>query len=123
MKISRHTLAQLIVTVAQMVIGTVPAHADRMAITPAQMTEALTTSGLRVTMSQIQTLSQMTATQSNPKLNTTKVESLDANTTKVRLQCERTDVCLPFYVLIHWPETGQAQRALEKASAQPHLLL
>lgn len=121
---SRHTLAQIVVTIAQMAIGTVPAHADaRMIITPAQMTTAMTISGLHVDAEQLQTLSIMTATQANPKLAVTKIESLDANTTKVRLQCEHTDVCLPFYVLVHWPEADKAKEALSANAAHTHILL
>jgi hypothetical protein len=126
MKISRHTLAQIIVTIAQMTIGTVPAHAaapERMAITSAHMTTALVTAGVHVTPDQLQPLSLMTATQLNPKLTATKIESLDANTTKVRMQCERTNVCLPFYVLIHWPEADQAKQALKDTPQSRHILL
>jgi hypothetical protein len=124
MKLRRHTLAQIVVTIAQMAIGTVPAHADaRTVITPLQMTAALTTSGLHVTSEQLQPLSIMTATQANPKLTATKIESLDANTTKVRLQCERTDVCLPFYVLVHWPEAGKAKEALSGTASHARILL
>jgi len=127
MKISSHTIAQIVVAIAQMAIGTVPAHAAvqgaRMIITASQMTAALTTSGLHVTAEQLQPLSIMTATQANPKLTASKIESLDANTTKVRLQCERTDVCLPFYVLIHWPNLDKAKPVLSGTSAQPRIVL
>jgi len=128
MKISRHTIAQIVVTIAQMAMGTLPAYAaiqtERMAITTAHMTAALMTAGVRVTPDQLQPLSLMTATQSNPRLTAAKIESLDANTTKVRMQCERTDVCLPFYVLIHWPEADQAKQALKDGPIRSrHLLL
>src|SRR5690348_11164855 len=120
MRIWKPTLAQIVVTVAQLAFGTVPAHAERTAITPVHITGALTTAGLHVTASQIESLSLMTASEENPKLIATKVESLDANTTKFRLQCERTEVCLPFYVLVHWPE-GTKQDA--RGTAQPRILL
>lgn len=125
MTISKHTLAQIVVAIAQMAIGTVPAHAavpERTAITPAQVTEVLTSSGLRITLDQLEPLTHMTATQPNPKLTATRIESLDANTTKVRLQCERTDVCLPFYVLIHWPDTDKAKQAVIGTSSRRVLL-
>ena len=114
------TLAQIVVTVAQLAFGTVPAHAERTAITPGHITGALTTAGLRVTVGQVESLSAMTSAEPNPKLTATKVEALDANTTKVRLQCERTDVCLPFYVLVHWPEGTKED---SKGALQPHILL
>lgn len=78
------------------------------------------TAGLHVTASQVESLSPMTSSEPNPKLTATKVDALDASTTKVRLQCERTDVCLPFYVLVHWPE-GTKQDT--KGAAQPRVLL
>ena len=114
------TLAQIIVTVAQLAVGTVPAHAERTAITPIHITGALTTAGLHVDAGQIESLSLMTASEANPKLSATKFESLDANTTKVRLQCERTNVCLPFYVLLHWPEGTKEDL---KGTARPSVLL
>jgi len=120
MRIWKPTLAQIIVTVAQLAFGTVPAHAERTAITPVHITGALSTAGLNVTSDQIESLSPMTSSEPNPKLSATKVEALDANTTKVRLQCERTDVCLPFYVLVHWPE-GTKQDS--KNTVQPRILL
>jgi len=120
MKIWKPTLAQIVVTVAQLAVGTVPAHAERTAITPVHITGALTTAGLRVTTGQVESLSPMTSSEPNPKLTATKVEALDANTTKVRLQCERTDVCLPFYVLVHWPEGLQRD---PKSITQPRILL
>ena len=120
MRIWKPTLAQIVVTVAQLAFGTVPAHAERTAITTVHITGALTTAGLNVTVGQVESLSTMTASELNPKLTATKVEALDANTTKVRLQCARTDICLPFYVLVHWPE-GTKQDL--KGTAQPHILL
>ena len=120
MRIWKPTLAQIVVTVAQLAFGTVPAHAERSAITPVHITGALTTAGLRVTVGQVESLSPMTSAEPNPKLTATKVEALDANTTKVRVQCERTNVCLPFYVLVHWPE-GTKQDS--KNVTQPHILL
>ena len=104
MRLWKPTLAQIVVTVAQLAFGTVTAHAERTTITPVHITGALSTAGLHVTAGQVESLSLMTSSEANPKLTATKVESLDASTTKVRLQCERTDVCLPFYVLVHWPE-------------------
>lgn len=120
MKIWKPTLAQIVVTVAQLAFGTVPAHAERTPITTVHITGALSTAGLHVTAGQVESLAPITASEANPKLTATKVESLDANTTKVRLQCERTDVCLPFYVLVHWPE-GIKQDV--KSPARPSVLL
>jgi hypothetical protein len=120
MRLWKPTLAQIVVTVAQLAFGTVPAHAERTAITPVHITGALSTAGLHVTAGQVESLSLITASEANPRLTATKIESLDANTTKVRLQCERTDVCLPFYVLIHWPE-GTKQDV--KRTAHPRVLL
>jgi hypothetical protein len=120
MRLWKPTLAQIVVTVAQLAFGTVTAHAERTTITPVHITGALSTAGLHVTAGQVESLSLMTSSEANPKLTATKVESLDASTTKVRLQCERTDVCLPFYVLVHWPE-GTKQDV--KGAARPSVLL
>jgi len=120
MRIWKPTLAQIVVTVAQLAFGTVPAHAERAAITPVHITGALSTAGLHVNAGQVESLSLMTASEPNPKLTATKVETLDSNTTKVRLQCERTDICLPFYVLVHWPE-GSKQDF--KSTAQTRIVL
>jgi hypothetical protein len=120
MRLWKPTLAQIVVTVAQLALGTVPAHAERTPITPVHITGALSTAGLRVTIGQVESLSLITASEANPKLTATKVESLDANTTKVRLQCERTNVCLPFYVLVHWPEGTKPD---VKGATRPSVLL
>ena len=99
-------------------------HADaRVPITSIQVASALASSGLRVTADQIEFLTPIAASKSNPRLSSSKIASLNPSTTKARLQCERTDVCLPFYVLIHWPESEKATQAMNNLSQTPHILL
>jgi len=118
MTVSKHATAQVLVAILQLAIGTVPAYAaaqpGRVLITPAHMTAVLVSSGLHVTADQVEPLSPVTAAESNPRLKAANVEPLDANTTKIRMQCERTAVCLPFYVLIHWQDPDKALQALTR---------
>src|ERR1041385_1259848 len=96
-------------------------HADaRVPITSVQVASALASSGLRVTADQVEFLTPISASRSNPRLSSSKIASLNPSTTKARLQCERTDVCLPFYVLIHWPESDKAAEAMKGLPQTSH---
>lgn len=103
-------------------ITTVDADA-RVPITSVQVASALAASGLRVTAEQVEFLTPIAASKSNPRLSSSKIASLNPSTTKARLQCERTDVCLPFYVLIHWPESETATQAMNNLPQARHILL
>jgi len=75
---------------------------SRLVITVEQIAEALRASGVRATTQEIEPLCTVTAAQVNPRLKVVKVEPFDGNSVKVRLQCERTSICLPFYVVLRW---------------------
>jgi hypothetical protein len=53
-------------------------------------------------MQEIEPLCTVTAARLNPRLKLVSVEPLDGNSVKARLQCERTSICLPFYVVLRW---------------------
>ncbi len=75
---------------------------SRLAITAEQIAEALRASGVRATTQEIEPLCTVTAAKLNPRLKVVSVEPLDGISVKARLQCERTSICLPFYVVLRW---------------------
>ncbi len=48
----------------------------------------------------------MTASEPNPPLKVLSVDMLDSESDKVLLRCEHANACLPFYVLVHWGQSG-----------------
>jgi len=73
---------------------------------------ALIASGVQIEPGQLEPLSNVTATVSNPRLRVVSLEMLDGESDKARLQCEGSDTCLPFYVLVHWGQPGDEQPTL-----------
>ena len=87
---------------------------QRTAITREQIASALSANGIIVSHDQVVSLSDMTASSKAPHLQVVGVETQSANTAHVRLKCASTDVCLPFYVLLHWQDPDQATNTLRK---------
>ena len=99
----------------------VPAKADtatRVPIDRDQIISALSQQGVRVAAPQVDLLCELTATQSQPRLQVVSVSRLDGQTSKVRMQCERNDICLPFYFLLHWTDPTEGDAASTTWTAQ-----
>ncbi len=75
------------------------------------ITSALISSGVQIGPDQLEALSSVTATVAHPRLRVVSVEVLDGESDRARLQCERTDTCLPFYVVVHWGQPGDTPGA------------
>jgi len=73
---------------------------------------ALAASGVQIAPEQLEALSSVTATVPNPRLRVVSIDVLDGEADRARLQCEGTDTCLPFYVVLHWGEPGDEQGKL-----------
>ena len=71
----------------------------------------LHSSGIRSLPEQMEQLSSMTAAEPNPPLKVLSVDMLDGESDKVLLRCEHPNTCLPFYVLVHWGQSGETDRA------------
>lgn len=89
----------------------------RAVITREQITDALAHSGVKVNSSQVEPLCAVTTTELQPRLQVVSVEPLDETTAKVRLQCDRSSICLPFYSLLHWANKEQARSAAARWDA------
>jgi hypothetical protein len=73
---------------------------------------SLNTSGIQIAPDQMEQLSNVTAAGEKPRLKVVKVEVLDGESDKVRMQCENPNTCLPFYVLLHWGQPNDQQSDL-----------
>jgi Chaperone for flagella basal body P-ring formation len=86
-----------------------PVHAADNARTPIsreRILSVLDSSGIHVTPDQMEQLTRVTASDPKPRLRVISVDVLDGESDKVRLQCEQPNTCLPFYVLVHWGQSG-----------------
>lgn len=84
---------------------------SRTIITREQITSALAQEGVKVTPPQVESLCPVSATQPQPRLRVVSIDALDGQTAKVQMRCDRSSICLPFYLLLHWLETGGARSA------------
>ena len=92
-----------------------------MPISRSWVVSEMVSSGLRIAPGQLELLSSVTATESNPRLKLISVEALDGESSKVRLQCKSSDTCLPFLVIVHWGETQNALSLPSGRKTQPAL--
>jgi hypothetical protein len=76
-----------------------------------QVAAVLASAGVPVGPDQIEALNSIRATQTDPKLKFVSLVPMDGDLAKVRLKCESTRVCLPFYVLVHWRKPGEQKAA------------
>jgi hypothetical protein len=84
----------------------------RNAITTAQIADAISASGAKVTPQQVSLLAEVVATTANPALKVQSVESWGDRRMMVRLECASSEECLPFLVAV---------RLNDKAGMQPQL--
>jgi hypothetical protein len=87
----------------------------RTTITREQIANALLNRGIHVKDFEIESLCDVTAIGAEaPVLQVVSIDPIDANTTSLRLKCAQNGVCLPFYVLLHWQDPGEANDTLRK---------
>jgi len=89
----------------------VAAAKEWLAIQTEEIAGALVASGMGVTADQVEPLCTVRATHANPRLTVVNVAPLEEGVIRARLQCESTDVCLPFYVVVHGQKSGQVKTA------------
>jgi hypothetical protein len=89
-----------------------------MPISRSWVVSEMVSSGVRIAPGQLELLSSVTATESNPRLKLISVEALDGESSKVRLQCKSSDTCLPFLVIVHWGQAGKTQNPLSLPSGR-----
>jgi hypothetical protein len=110
-------LAKVLAIAATLLAGTnVSVRADDGSRTPISreaIMAALHSSGIGIALSQMEQLSQITATEAHPLLKVLSVDLLNGEADRVLLRCEHPNTCLPFYVVVHWGHPG------EQASDKP----
>ena len=95
----------------------------RTPISREQILSVLNTSGVHITLDQIEQLSTVTTAATNPRMKVISVDVLDGESDKVRLQCEQASSCLPFFVLLHWGQTGRQNERTTHPVQQPENIL
>jgi len=96
---------------------------SRTPISREQILSVLATSGIHITPDQIEQLSNVTATEAKPRLKVVSIDVLDGESDKVRLQCEQASSCLPFFVLLHWGQSGRQGGKTAQPAHQPENIL
>jgi hypothetical protein len=74
---------------------------NRIAITPQHVVSAMAGAGWKVSVGQVQLLSQVTSTVRDAWLEVVQVTHWQEDKLKVELRCHDPRVCLPFYILIN----------------------
>jgi len=97
---------------------------SRTPISREQILSVLNFSGVHIKPDQVEQLSTVTTAEPNPRLKVVSIDVLDGETDKVRLQCEQVGSCLPFFVLLHWGQTGrQNGRTTQPAQQAENILV
>jgi hypothetical protein len=98
------------------------------ALTTSQVARALSERGVQTEGKQVSLLAGVVATEPDPTLDVLSVETLGSPhspehsqiRSRVKLACRMTEKCLPFYVIVTWPE-GTAWAATIASSSSPVL--
>jgi hypothetical protein len=100
----------------------------RFALTTLQVARALSERGVQTEGKQVSLLARVVATEPDPTLDVLSVETLGSPQSsvksrirsRVKLACRIAEKCLPFYVIVTWPE-GTAWAATIASSSSPVL--
>jgi len=95
------------------------AASSRASITAAQVANAITGSGMKVSAQQVTLLADVVASTSNPILQVDSVEPWGDHRLRVRLSCASSDQCVPFLVAVHWGDEDAVQPAALTSNLRP----
>jgi hypothetical protein len=90
--------------------------AGRAVITPVQIAEAISETGMRVTTEQVTLLADAVSTTPTPMLRVQSMEQWGEHRMKVRMACASNDQCLPFFVAVYRSEASPFQPAPASAN-------
>jgi len=85
------------------------AASDRTPITAAQIADAISGAGMKVSAQQVTLLAEVVSSTSNPTLRVESMERWGDRRMKVRLDCASSDQCLPFLVAVDWSDGDTVQ--------------
>src|SRR5271155_1198596 len=91
----------------------------RTPITAAQVANAITGTGMKVSAQQVTLLADVVATTSNPVLQVESVEPWGEHRLRVRLSCASSDQCMPFLVAVHWGDGDAVPSIAKTPSLRP----
>jgi hypothetical protein len=102
---------------------------NRFVLTADQVAQSVSKGGIEVTGDQVSMLANVVSNEPNPALDVLSVEPLDdrwsggspGTRSWVKLGCHQLGVCLPFYVVVSWPQ-AQAKREIDTLIASPAAL-
>jgi hypothetical protein len=93
------------------------AASGRDAITTEQIAAAMANAGMQVSPKQVDLLTDVVANTPSPVLKIRSMEPLGDRRMMVRLDCESTDECLPFFVAVRFNQGDDAQAVAAKTVA------
>lgn len=92
--------------------------AEHYAISPGQVVAAMDRAGMQVSPDQVTLLANVVATTPAPVLKLSSLERLDSERMLARLECARSEECLPFFVSLR----ATQRRGAEGTAEAPDLL-
>jgi hypothetical protein len=101
----------LIITMIAGASQSAPAAAEHYAISAALIAATVSNSGVQISADQVTLLSQVIATTPAPLLHVRSVEKLGSDRLLARLECEKSEECLPFFVSLQVSGGSEAQTA------------
>ncbi len=108
-KVEKLTLLLILFpTLVQLAVGQ---NAQRTLITQERVAKAITSAGVYVLRSQVEFLSEFSATTSDAVLQVVATSPATSGEARVQLRCRDRRECLPFYVLVHRIKIGNGSPA------------
>lgn len=101
----------LILTMIAGASQSAPAATEHYVISAALIAATVSKSGVEITSDQVTLLSQVVATTSAPLLRIHSVEKLGSDRLLARLECEKSEECVPFFVSLQVGQGSEAQAA------------
>ncbi|MGP8258700.1 MAG: hypothetical protein ACLQM6_01975 [Acidobacteriaceae bacterium] len=80
------------------------AASGRVPITVDQVAAAINSAGMKVSAGQVVLLTDVVATSSAPQLKVESIERWGDHRMKFRLNCVKSEECLPFFVAVQWSQ-------------------
>lgn len=113
------TRFRLISTLVLSVAAAAPANAANGGdvITTAQIADAISNAGMKVSADQITLLTDVLAKTSTPTLRVQSMERWDDHRLRVRLDCANADECVPFFVAVRFSQPPAAASATPASAA------
>ena len=115
--IVNRTIPGLLLTFAVAIIHAATLHPE--VITARQIVAAVSLAGIDVDPTQVRFFTDVVAITSDPELRVRSIERRDKDQIRLRMDCVKTDECVPFFVAVPWNQENAVPTLPPRPQVQP----